>query len=197
MEADEIQRLINAEADAVRHIPVTRQYEQAVNLIYNAVHVFRGKVITSGMGKAGQVAKIIASKFSSTGTAAVFLHPAEAQHGDLGVLQQHDVLLMISNSGETREVIELAELARKMFPAILMILITGNAASSLSYYATVEILTGCPDEICPLRLTPTTSTTVMNVIGDVLVMLMMKKINFTREQYAKRHHGGYIGKMII
>jgi arabinose-5-phosphate isomerase len=148
------------------------------------------------MGKAGQVAHDIATTFCSTGTPAAHLHPAEAQHGDLGILQRHDALLLISNSGETREVIELADLARRLYPDVLMILITGNPGSTLSHYAAVEILTGSPDEVCPIGLTPTTSTTVMTVIGDVLVVMMMKKINFTRADYAKRHHGGYIGQMI-
>jgi len=117
----EIQQLIRSEADAILNIPVAEHFEQALDLIYNRVHLKGGKVIASGMGKAGQIAINIATTFSSTGTPAVFLHPADAQHGDLGVLQQNDLLLLISNSGKTREILELFELARNLIPDIPII----------------------------------------------------------------------------
>lgn len=189
----EIQQLIRSEADAILNIPVAEHFEQALDLIYNRVHLKGGKVIASGMGKAGQIAINIATTFSSTGTPAVFLHPADAQHGDLGVLQQNDLLLLISNSGKTREILELFELARNLIPDIPIILITGNPESPLARKADVTIFTGAPREVCALGLTPTTSTTVMTVIGDILVVMMMKRIRFSPEDYAKRHHGGYLG----
>jgi arabinose-5-phosphate isomerase len=151
------------------------------------------KLIASGMGKAGQVANNIATTFSSTGTPAVFLHPSDAQHGDLGIIQKNDVLLLVSNSGKTREIIELFSLSRILHPTIPVIVLTGNAKSALGEVADLVLETGNPDEVCPLGLTPTTSTTVMTVIGDALVVLMMEKINFTSAEYAKRHHGGYLG----
>jgi arabinose-5-phosphate isomerase len=121
-----ISELLNKEAEAIRNIPVTDNFEKAVELIYNCVHTNGGKVIVSGMGKAGQVADNIATTFSSTGTPAVFLHPSEAQHGDLGVLRDNDILLVLSNSGKTREILELVELTHNLYDSIPVIVITGN-----------------------------------------------------------------------
>jgi arabinose-5-phosphate isomerase len=146
------------------------------------------------MGKAGQIALNIATTFSSTGTPSVFLHPSEAQHGDLGLLQPNDILLLISNSGKTREIIELIGLARGLYSDIKIIVITGNAESVLAKEADALLYTGNPSEVCTLGLTPTTSTTIMTVIGDVLVVGTMKRIKFTNKEYAKRHHGGYLGE---
>ena len=145
------------------------------------------------MGKAGQIALNIATTFSSTGTPAVFLHPSDAQHGDLGIIQPNDILLLVSNSGKTREIIELCNLVKGLGYQLKVIVITGNPDSKLGHFSDVTISTGHPDEVCPLGLTPTTSTTVMTVIGDALVVLMMHKIGFTAADYAKRHHGGYLG----
>jgi len=190
---DHIQNLLKAEAEAILNIPVTEDIEKAVELIFQSVHNKGGKLIASGMGKAGLIATNIATTFSSTGTPALFLHPSDAQHGDLGVIQKNDVLLLISNSGKTREIIEIVDLARKLVEKIPIIVITGNPNSQLGDVADITIYTGHPDEICPLGLTPTTSTTTMTVIGDILVVLMMNKIGFSPEEYAKRHHGGYLG----
>jgi arabinose-5-phosphate isomerase len=190
-----IKELLNKEANAIAGIPVNNSFEKAIELIYEKVHAKNGKLVASGMGKAGQIAINIATTFSSTGTPAAFLHPADAQHGDLGVLQPDDVLLLISNSGKTREIIELYDLAKDLHQNDLpVILITGNPEGPLATIADVTIFTGNPDEVCLLKLTPTTSTTVMTVIGDVLVVLMMKKIGFTAGDYSRRHHGGYLGE---
>lgn len=145
------------------------------------------------MGKAGQIALNMATTFCSTGTPAVYLHPSEAQHGDLGILQNHDVLLLISNSGRTREVEELIHLTKNLMPDIQIIGITRNPDSPLAKMADVTLFTGETVEVCPLGLTPTTSTTVMTVIGDLLVYGVMEQIGFTKEEYSKRHHGGYLG----
>ena len=161
------------ESQAVAHIPVTDGYDRAVEMIVSHVWKNKGKLITSGMGKAGQIAMNIATTFASTGIPAVFLHPSEAQHGDLGVMQDNDIMLLLSNSGKTREIVELVGLAR---------------------IADVTLATGNAPEVCPLGLTPTTSTTLMTVIGDVLVVGTMRTTGFTKEEYAKRHHGGYLGK---
>lgn len=190
---EEIQKILDTEAQAIRNIPVNDSFDRAIELIYHAVHEKGGKLVASGMGKAGQIALNIATTFSSTGTPAVFLHPSDAQHGDLGVLSGNDILLLISNSGKTREILELYELSRGLINQIPVIVITGNPDSPLGKIADVTIHTGGPAEVCPLGLTPTTSTTVMTVIGDVLVVMLMKKINFTTSDYAKRHHGGYLG----
>ena len=190
----EIKDLLQSEANAVLNIPISDSFGRAVDLIYHAVHVKKGKLVASGMGKAGQIALNIATTLSSTGTPAVYLHAAEAQHGDLGVIQQNDVLLLISNSGKTREILELVELSKRMFPYIPFIVITGNTKSPLAKVTDIVIDTGNPNEICPLGLTPTTSTTTMTVIGDILVVLLMKKIGYSTQDYAKRHHGGYLGE---
>lgn len=189
-----IQALLRQEAQAVENIPITPAYEEAVNLIVEKVHEKRGKLVTSGMGKAGQIALNMATTFCSTGIPSVFLHPSEAQHGDLGILQENDLLLLISNSGKTREIVELTALAERLYPQVKKIVITGNTGSPLAQVADVCLATGNPAEVCLLGMTPTTSTTVMTVIGDILVVETMRKTGFTIEEYSKRHHGGYLGQ---
>jgi arabinose-5-phosphate isomerase len=191
-----IRQVFLTESHAIMNIPITDQYANAVDLIFEHVHNRNGKLVTSGLGKAGEIAHSISTLFCSTGTPAIFLHPSEAQHGDLGVLQENDLLLVVSNSGETREVIELLALTEKLYPLMPVILICGNEHSSLAERSAICMPTGHPEEVCPLGLAPTTSTTVMAAIGDALVVLMMKKIGFTKEEYAKRHHGGYIGNKL-
>ncbi|MDR1644721.1 MAG: SIS domain-containing protein [Tannerellaceae bacterium] len=190
---DEIKQILSQEAEAVMNIPVTHEYERAVELIVEYVHQKAGKLITSGMGKAGQIAMNMATTFSSTGTPAFFLHPSEAQHGDLGIVRTNDIMLLVSNSGKTRELLELIDLTRGLAPEMRFIVITGNPDSEMAQQATVCLLTGAPKEVCALGLTPTTSTTVMTVIGDILVVNTMKRIQFNCKDYAKRHHGGYLG----
>lgn len=193
MNIEEVKEIFQREAEAIASIPITDAYEKAVDLLKHHVHDLNGKLITTGMGKAGQIALNMATTFSSTGTPAVYLHPSEAQHGDLGVVQNNDVMLMISNSGKTREIIELIDLVRRLNPSIPLIVITGNGESELAKESDVCLLTGNPKEVCTLGLTPTTSTTVMTVIGDALVVTLMKRIGFSNADYAKRHHGGYLG----
>lgn len=185
--------ILEREADAIRNIPVMAGYDKAVDMIVEHVHHRGGKLIASGMGKAGQIAMNIATTFCSTGTPAVFLHPSEAQHGDLGIMQKNDILLLLSNSGKTNEIVELVELARALNRDIPIIVITGDSESRLAKAGDVALATGGSPEVCPLGLTPTTSTTMMTVIGDVLVVAVMKRIGFTVAEYAKRHHGGYLG----
>ena len=191
--SEKMRRILEAEAEAVKNIPVTDDYGRAVELIVENVNRRGGKLVTSGMGKAGQIAMNIATTFCSTGTPAVFLHPSEAQHGDLGILQKNDLLLLLSNSGKTREIIELVELARNLNPDIPIIVITGGRESLLARLADVTLFTGGAPEVCPLGLTPTVSTTIMTVMGDVLVVSVMEAIGFRVEDYALRHHGGYLG----
>lgn len=190
---EEMRSILEREARAILDIPVTDSYARAVQIIVDQVHGKGGKLITSGMGKAGQIGMNISTTFSSTGTPAIFLHPSEAQHGDLGVIQKDDVLLLLSNSGKTREILELVDLARVLNPDIPIIVITGNPESVLAQIGDATLCTGGAPEVCALGLTPTTSTTMMTVMGDVLVVSVMKTIGFTVEEYAKRHHGGYLG----
>jgi len=190
--SDKVKKLLEQEARAITNIPASEEFEKAVDIIHQQVHKLNGKLICSGMGKAGQIANNIATTFSSTVTPSDFLHPADAQHGDLGVLQENDVLLFVSNSGRTREIRELFTLSRRLFN-LPVILITGNPEGDLVRDAKAVLFTGNPDEVCPLGLTPTTSTTTMTVIGDILVVMMMEKIGFSADDYSKRHHGGYLG----
>lgn len=189
-----MQDILLKESRAVAAIPYSEAYPRAVELIIEHVHRRGGKLVASGMGKAGQIAMNIATTFASTGTPAVSLHPSEAQHGDLGILQPNDVMLLISNSGKTREIVDLVNLTRRLYPDMPMIVITGHPENELAQLpGMVTLATGCADEVCPLGLTPTTSTTLMTVIGDVLVVNVMRLTGFTSADYALRHHGGYLG----
>ncbi|WP_285821341.1 SIS domain-containing protein [Duncaniella freteri] len=185
--------ILEHEAKALLSIPYSEDYDRAIELIIEHVHRRGGKLVASGMGKAGQVALNIATTFSSTGTPGVFLHPGEAQHGDIGVLQPNDVMLLISNSGTTREMLDLVALTKDLHPEIPVIAMTGNPDSELSRLSDVTLLTGGAPEVCPLGLTPTTSTTVMTVIGDVLIVNVMNLIGLSSKEYSKRHHGGFLG----
>ena len=191
---ESIKALLNKEAEAVNNIPVTNAYEKAVKLIVEQIHTKGGKLVTTGMGKAGQIAMNISTTFCSTGVPSVFLHPSEAQHGDLGIFQKNDLLLLISNSGKTREIVELTQLSRILNPDLKFIVITGNPDSPLAHESDVCLCTGNPKEVCALGMSPTTSTTVMTVIGDILVVETMKQTGFTIAEYSKRHHGGYLGE---
>ncbi len=193
MSTEDIRSILEHEAKAILNIPISDAFDKAIDLIVEQVNQKKGKLITSGMGKAGQIAQNIATTFCSTGTPAVFLHPSEAQHGDLGVLQENDVMLLISNSGKTREIVELVHLTRNLNDKVKFIVITSDPESLLAQNADICLLTGNPDEVCTLGLTPTTSTTMMTVIGDILVVGTMRKISFSATDYAKRHHGGYLG----
>ena len=189
-----VKQLIEAEIEAIKNIPIDGVIEKAVAILFDNIHQNGGKLVVSGMGKAGQIGMNIATTLSSTGTPAVFIHPSEAQHGDLGLVQKNDVLLLISNSGKTREVLEFDSLVKNLDSNIPVLALTGNNESPLKELSDVCLYTGNPKEICPLGLTPTTSTTTMTIVGDVLVVSMMEKINFTKKDYAKRHHSGYLGQ---
>jgi len=186
---ESIKKILEKEIEAIGNIPLDNQYEKAVNIIRNKVNGNGGKVVISGMGKAGQIGLNISTTFSSTGTPSVYLHPSEAQHGDLGILQSNDVLILLSNSGKTREILELIQLSRNLYKNI-----TGKKDSELAKESNVCLHIGDAEEICPLGLTPTISTTLMTVMGDILVVETMKKIKFTKKEYSKRHHSGYLGK---
>ena len=168
--------------------------DNVLEIIFERVNRMDGKVIVSGMGKAGQIGMNISTTLSSTGTPSVFIHPSEAQHGDLGIIQKNYVLLLISNSGKTREILEFKKLSDNLYDGLTLISLTGNNNSPLYKMSDECLFTGNPKEIGPFGLTPTTSTTVMTVVGDLLVVGMMEKIKFTKEEYAKRHHSGYLGK---
>ncbi|MES2622177.1 MAG: SIS domain-containing protein [Bacteroidota bacterium] len=194
METDKLKRaraILLAESEAVKNIPVDNNLIKAVEAIANC----KGKVVSSGMGKAGVIARKISSTFSSTGTPSVFLHPGEAQHGDLGLLHENDVLLVLSNSGKTREVIELVQLTHQLHgKKVQVVSITSHPESELRNLSDIVLSIGEVKEVCNLGMAPTTSTTAMLALGDVLCVLVMEEINFTKEDFLKRHHGGYLGE---
>lgn len=188
-----IVEILRGEASAILGIPLDNPYENVINLIHKAIKK-HGRVIVSGVGKAGDAGRKIVSTFNSTGIPSIFLSPLEAAHGDLGVICANDLLVLISNSGKTREILELIRLARNFHPQIPIIGLTGARRSPLLKQANIVLYTGKPKEICPFGLTPTCSTVAMLALGDILTVLSMKKRNFTPSDYYKRHHGGYLGK---
>jgi len=182
--------ILTLESEAIRNIPLDHNLLKAVDLIVAC----KGKVVVSGMGKAGIIAKKISSTLSSTGTPSLFLHPGEAQHGDLGMLSKEDILLVFSNSGKTRELVELVDLSNRLFnDKVYVIAITANVESDLAKLSDAILSIGNVEEACSLGMAPTTSTTAMLALGDVLCMLVMEEIQFTKEEFFKRHHGGYLG----
>jgi len=193
---ERIKNLIGKEILAIMSLPIDESFEDAISLIHHYVHKHNGKVVSAGIGKAGHIAHNIAMTLSSTGTRAVFIHPTEAQHGDLGILGPNDILLLMSNSGKTREVLEFIKLAKNIYPDIRVISITGKKESELAKQSDVCLHTGGASEIDKFELVPTTSTTLMTIIGDIIVVELMEKINFTKEHYQLLHHSGYISEQL-
>ena len=162
-------------------------FVQAVDLIYRA----KGRVIITGVGKSGLVARKMVATFNSTGTPALFLHPVEAMHGDLGMVSKEDVVLALSNSGETKELtILLPSFQRLETPVISF---TGRPQSTLARHSRVTIDTGVPREACPLGLAPTASTTAMLAMGDALAVVLLTKRGFKADDFRRFHPGGSLG----
>lgn len=154
-----------------------------------------GRVVVSGMGKSGHIARKIAATLASTGTPAFFLHPAEASHGDLGMVAKDDVVLAISNSGETAELLTILPLFKRMgAPLVAM---TGNAQSTLAREADVHLDISVPAEACPLNLAPTASTTAALAMGDALAVALLKHRGFTEADFARSHPGGALGRRLL
>jgi arabinose-5-phosphate isomerase len=155
----------------------------------------KGRVIVMGMGKSGHIAGKIAATLASTGTPAFFVHPGEAGHGDLGMITTQDIILALSNSGETSELLTILPIIKRIgAPLITM---TGNKASTLARQGDVHIDTGAPDEACPLGLAPTSSTTASLAMGDALAVTLLQAKGFTREDFAFSHPGGNLGKRLF
>jgi arabinose-5-phosphate isomerase len=154
-----------------------------------------GRVIVSGMGKSGHIARKIAATLASTGTPALFLHPAEASHGDLGMVTRADALLMLSNSGETAELADLITYAKRL--SIPLIGMANNPDSRLLQASDVALLLPKAQEACPMGLAPTTSTTMMLALGDALAVALMERRGFSADQYRDFHPGGALGKKLI
>lgn len=184
-----IREVLDAEAAAISAIEVTPGFERAIRTIFDS----QGKIITTGIGKAGHIAHKFAATLCSTGTPAAFMHPAEAAHGDLGLVGQDDVLVAFSTSGKTREVLEMLELGRHLGLAHI-IGITSHPDSELREIADIIVDMGPIQEPCRLGLTPTSSVAVMLAISDAIAMVLMDMRELTKHDYGLRHHGGYLGR---
>ena len=182
--------ILRAEAEAILAAPVGAAYEHALDALLGCP----GKGLATGMGKAGLVARKFAAILSSTGTPAVYVHPAEAAHGDLGLVAPGDCIVAFSTSGKTREVLEMVEFARHL-GAGTVIGITSHTDSDLRDISDVLVDMGVVDEPCPLGLTPSASMAVMSAISDALALVLMERKGITRHDYGLRHHGGYLGRM--
>jgi arabinose-5-phosphate isomerase len=155
----------------------------------------RGRVVVLGMGKSGHIGGKIAATLASTGTPAFFVHPGEASHGDMGMVKPEDVVLALSNSGETDELIVLVPLLRRL--GVPLIAFTGNPTSTLAEAATVHINVGVAQEACPLGLAPTSSTTAALAMGDALAVALLEARGFTQEDFARSHPGGALGRRLL
>jgi arabinose-5-phosphate isomerase len=186
---ERMQAVIDAEADAIRAIRVDDSFEQAVHII----GACPSKVLTTGIGKAGHIARKFAATLCSTATPADFIHPAEAAHGDLGLVGKDDVLIAFSTSGKSLEVLEILELSRHLGVSHI-IGVTSHPDSELREHCEVILDMGEVQEACPLGLTPTSSLAVMLAISDAVAMALMEVNGVTAEEWGKRHHGGYLGR---
>ncbi|HKJ94056.1 MAG TPA: KpsF/GutQ family sugar-phosphate isomerase, partial [Gammaproteobacteria bacterium] len=155
----------------------------------------RGRVVVIGMGKSGHVGNKIAATLASTGTPAFFVHPGEASHGDLGMITAEDVVIALSNSGETEEINTILPLIKRL--AVPLVALTGNPGSTLARMATAHIDVSVAEEACPLGLAPTSSTTAAMAMGDALAVAMLDARGFTREDFARSHPGGRLGRRLL
>ena len=186
-------KVLRTEAAAIESLVdrVDAGFERAVQLLFEC----RGRVVVTGMGKSGIICRKIAATLSSTGTAAFFLHPAEAIHGDLGALRDDDVVLAVSYSGETGELIRLLESLRRI--GARLIALTGDPESTLARAADVTLNCGIAEEACPLNLAPTASTTAALALGDALAMTLCVRKGFREEDFASLHPGGKLGRRLM
>jgi arabinose-5-phosphate isomerase len=190
---DLARKVLKTEADAILGLMdrLDGDFERAVQLLFEC----RGRVIVTGMGKSGIICRKIAATLSSTGTSAYFLHPAEAIHGDLGAIRDDDVVVALSHSGETEELVRLLESIRRT--GARLIAITGNPSSTLARSADVTLDCSVAEEACPMNLVPTASTTAALAMGDALAMTLLVRKGFREEQFASLHPGGRIGRRLM
>lgn len=186
-------KVLKTEADAVADLieKLNSGFERAVDLIYRS----KGRVVVTGMGKSGIIGKKIAATLASTGTPAFFMHPAEATHGDLGMVTADDVIIAISNSGETEELVELIPFLKRF--DVGLISMTGNLNSTLSKAASVTLDVSVKEEACPLGVVPTASTTAALAMGDAVAVALLMKRGYKEEDFAFLHPGGSIGKKLF
>ncbi|HEX5803535.1 MAG TPA: KpsF/GutQ family sugar-phosphate isomerase [Azospira sp.] len=190
---DLARRVLRIEADAVAALGdrIDGEFLAALALILNC----HGRVIVSGMGKSGHIARKIAATFASTGTPAYFVHPAEASHGDLGMITRDDVLIALSNSGESEELMAIVPIFKRLGGKLIAM--TGNADSSLAREADAHLDAGVAEEACPLNLAPTASTTAALALGDALAVALLDARGFGAEDFARSHPGGALGRRLL
>lgn len=186
-------QILETESRAIRNLIPTlgKNFEKAVNLMASC----QGRVIITGMGKPGFIARKIAATLASTGTPSMFVHPAEAVHGDLGMVTGKDVMIVISQSGETHEVVRVLSTLKKI--GVKMIALTSNGSSSLAKHADIVLNLAVTKEACPLNLAPSASTTAALAMGDALALSLLKKKGFRAEDFAELHPGGSLGKKLL
>jgi arabinose-5-phosphate isomerase len=186
-------RVLRIEAEAIRGVleRLDARFEQAVELLFQC----KGRVVVTGMGKSGLIGRKIAATFASTGTPSLFLHPAEALHGDLGMLVRDDVLLAISYGGETEEIVALLETVKRL--NVRMVTLTGNLRSTLAAASDAVLDISVQEEACSLNLAPTASTTVTLAIGDALAIALLDRRGFGPGDFAALHPGGRLGKRLM
>ncbi len=184
--------VIRIEAEAVANLinSIDDQFAKAVDVIYNS----KGRVVFSGMGKSGLVARKIVATLNSTGTAAIFLHPTDALHGDLGMVRKDDVVILISKSGETEELVNLLPMFKRL--KVVLVAMTANPKSTLSKICDILLNIAVKEEACPHDLAPTASTTATLALGDALSVALLQKNGFTAEDFAFLHPGGSLGKRL-
>ena len=187
------QRTIRLELEAIEALlqRINGDFARACELILAC----KGRVVVVGMGKSGHIGRKIAATLASTGTTAYFVHPGEASHGDMGMITRDDVVLALSNSGSTSEIVTLLPLIKRL--GITLISMTGNPASPLAKAAAVNLDAGVSQEACPLNLAPTSSTTVSLVLGDALAIALLEARGFTAEDFAFSHPGGALGRRLL
>ncbi len=190
---EEAKRVLKVEAQSILDLAerVDENFSRAVELLYHC----KGKVVLMGMGKSGLVGRKISSTFASTGTPSFFLHPAEGLNGDFGMLAKEDVIIAISNSGETRELLEALPLIKRY--GNRLITFTGNSSSALAKAGDVNLNVHVKEEACPFGLAPTASTTATLALGDALAIALMGKRDFRKEDFAILHPGGALGKRLL
>jgi arabinose-5-phosphate isomerase len=184
-----MQAVLRAEAEAISAVNVSQDFVTAVEVMQDC----EGKILTTGIGKAGHIAKKFAATLCSTATPADFVHPAEAAHGDLGLVGANDVMIAFSTSGKSREVIEILEMSRHL-GVTTIIGVTSHPDSELREHSDLVLDMGIIAEPCPLGLTPSASMAVMLAISDAIALALLEQKGVTREEYGLRHHGGYLGK---
>jgi arabinose-5-phosphate isomerase len=186
-------RVLRIEVEAIQGVlsRLDARFEQAVEILFQC----KGRVVVTGMGKSGLIGRKIAATFASTGTPSLFLHPAEALHGDLGMLVRDDVLLAISYSGETEEIISLLETVKRL--SVRMVTLTGNPRSTLAMASDVVLDISVAEEACSLNLAPTASTTASLAMGDALAIALLERRGFGPGDFAALHPGGRLGKQLM